>query len=261
MELRASDPFGRGRLAVFFDLDHDRFDDLFIANRPARTDGLPSRDRVLANPGGRGYIARSVAGIDAAGGADCLRAADLDRDGWEDIVLCERAMDRTDSFGLRILRNVRGRLVDITPTTGIAKRQAVDAIVADMDHDGRPDIVEVTPFQLRIHFRRGDHYDLGYTRPLRQGIAVAAGDVDGDGDRDLYVAQGTREKQYPDQMLLSRGDGRGFRSMSVPQAGTGAAESVTPIDYDRNGLTDFLVLNGRGALSSGPVQLIAFFPG
>jgi hypothetical protein len=245
---------------VFFDLDHDQYDDLFLADRPARTDGLPSRDRILANPRGRGYVAQSVSGIDAAGGADCLRAADLDRDGWEDIVLCERAMDRLDSYGIRILRNDRGRLVDITGTTGIAKRQAVDAIVADMDRDGRRDIVEVTPYQLRIHLRRGDRYELGYTRPLHDGVAVAAGDVDKDGDRDLYVVQGTREKQRADEMLLNRSDGRGFRSMSVPRTGDGAAESVTSIDYDRNGLSDFLVLNGRGALSSGPVQLIGFFP-
>ncbi len=61
-------------------------------------------------------------------------------------------------------------------------------------------------------------------------------------------------------MLLNRGDGKGFRTMPLPQATGGSAESVAPIDYDRNGLTDFLVLNGKGALYPGPVQLIAFFP-
>ena len=50
--MRAADPVGRGRLALFFDLDHDRYADLFIADRPDRTDGLPSRHRVLANPSG-----------------------------------------------------------------------------------------------------------------------------------------------------------------------------------------------------------------
>jgi len=46
----------------------------------------------------------------------------------------------------------------------------------------------------------------------------------------------------------------------VPGALDGSAESVTALDYDHNGLTDFLVLNGKGALYPGPVQLLAFFP-
>jgi hypothetical protein len=36
---------------------------------------------------------------------------------------------------------------------------------------------------------------------------------------------------------------------------------AVPLDYDGNGLQDFLVLNGRPWPISGPVQLIAFFPG
>ena len=110
----AADPVGRGRLGVFFDLDHDRYADLFIANRADRTDGLPSRHRVLANPSGHHYEPRSVLDLDAAGGADCVVAEDLDRDGWEDIVLCQRAIGRPDGQGVRVLRNVRGRLVDVT---------------------------------------------------------------------------------------------------------------------------------------------------
>ena len=245
---------------MLFDLDHDAFDDLFLADRPARTDGLPSIDRVMTNPTGKRFIAGSLAGFDPAGGADCLRAADLDQDRMEDILLCERAMDPPGSYGIRILRNVRGRLVDVTRTSGMAKRQAVDAITADLDGDRQLDIVEVTPFELRVHLRRGDGYVLGYTRPLRSGVAVGAGDVDGDGDTDLYVAQGNNRKQRADEMLLNKGDGRGFGTMDVPDAAYGSAESVTPIDYDQNGLTDFLVLNGKGFLTQGPVQLIAFFP-
>ena len=38
------------------------------------------------------------------------------------------------------------------------------------------------------------------------------------------------------------------------------AEEVVAVDHDRNGLADFLVLNGRGSLRAGPIQLIAFFP-
>src|SRR4029453_9902976 len=47
----------------------------------------------------------------------------------------------------------------------------------------------------------------------------------------------------------------------IPSTSQGEADSVAPIDYDGNGLTDFLVLNGGGEQGSlaGPVELIAFF--
>jgi hypothetical protein len=62
-----------------------------------------------------------------------------------------------------------------------------------------------------------------------------------------------------DHVYLNNGDGTGFTRMaSIPSTSEGGAESVWPIDYDQNGLTDFLVLNG--ARGEAPVQLIAFFP-
>jgi hypothetical protein len=91
------------------------------------------------------------------------------------------------------------------------------------------------------------------------GAAVAAGDADGDGDGDLFVAQGSATRQRPDLLLLNRGKGRGFRHMAVPRVSGGAAESVTAIDHDRNGLMDFLVLNGARSTHVGPVQLIALY--
>jgi hypothetical protein len=261
--MRAADPVGRGRLSLFFDLDHDRYADLFIANRPDRTDGLPSRHRVLANPTGKRYEPRSVIGIDAASGADCLRAADLDRDGWTDIVMCQRADSRPDGVGIRVLRNVHGRLVDVTARVGLPVRDipnVVDAIVADMNGDRYPDIVHITPWELRVWIRRDDRYIPGYRRTLVSAVALAAGDVNGDGALDLYVVQGTGERQRGDLMLVNRGGGWRFRWMAIPQVPNGSAEGVVAIDHDRNGLADFLVLNGRTSTRTGPVQLIAFYP-
>jgi hypothetical protein len=260
VDLRVADPVGRGRLATFFDLDHDRYADLFIANRPDRTDGLPSRHRVLANPDGDGYEPRSVLGIDAASGADCVVPADLDRDGWQDIVLCERAIGRPDGQGVRVLRNVKGKLIDVTGRVGIPAANVVDAAVTDIDGDHVPDIVQITPWELRVWLRRGGRYVTGYRRSLTSAVAIASGDVNGDGAPDLYVVQGTMERQTRDLMLVNSGDGSRFRSMSIPQARSGSAEEVVAIDHDRNGLADFLVLNGRGSLRAGPIQLIAFYP-
>lgn len=257
-ELRASDPLGRGRLAAFFDLDHDAYPDLFIADRPDRIDGLPSRHRVLGSARGTVFQARSTAGFDAGSGADCLLTGDLDRDGWEDVVLCTRGY-RPYGYGIRILRNVRGRLIDVTATARVPRAKTLDATLADVDGDRRLDIIEVTRTQLRIHLRRGSRYVLAHTRRLIDGAAIAAGDADGDGDMDLFVAQGSTTVQRPDLLLLNQGNGRRFRRLALPGVRGGAAESVTAIDHDRNGLTDFLVLNGSRSSHTGPTQLIALY--
>ena len=46
--------------------------------------------------------------------------------------------------------------------------------------------------------------------------------------------------------------------MNAPSRAGGQADDVVPIDHDQNGLTDFLVLNGKGA-GKGPLQLISFY--
>jgi hypothetical protein len=64
----------------------------------------------------------------------------------------------------------------------------------------------------------------------------------------------------PDQVYLNDGNGASFTRMSsIPSTSQGVADFVAPLDYDGNGLTDFLVLNGGKDTGPGPVELIAFF--
>jgi hypothetical protein len=48
--------------------------------------------------------------------------------------------------------------------------------------------------------------------------------------------------------------------MPIPQTTVGAGDDAYALDYDHNGLMDFLVLNGGRVDLPGPVELIAFFP-
>jgi FG-GAP-like repeat len=117
----------------------------------------------------------------------------------------------------------------------------------------------VTRKALRVELRRGRIFTPVFRLPLPAGLGLGVGDVNGDERPDLYVLQGSTGTNTNDLMLLNDGDGTSFTEMSIPVTSEGRAESVEPIDYDENGLTDFLVLNGNGT-SDGPVQLIAFFP-
>jgi hypothetical protein len=99
---------------------------------------------------------------------------------------------------------------------------------------------------------------MSYERRLRDGRAVASGDADGDGRPDLYLVRASGRGNPPDILLLDRGRGRRYASMRIPQVRGGDGQDAVAIDHDANGLTDFLVLNGRTRV--GPIQLVAFFP-
>jgi hypothetical protein len=89
-------------------------------------------------------------------------------------------------------------------------------------------------------------------------VALATGDVNGDGRADLYVARGSDDRNSKDLLLVSGPGGRTFTSVRLPHTYEGRADDVIALDHDLNGLTDFVVLNGRRI--AGPVQLIAAFP-
>ena len=133
----------------------------------------------------------------------------------------------------------------------------MDVLPVDLDRDGRLDLVEVTSQRLYLHLRRGDGYVTGAEATLTAGRAVAAGDVDGDRDPDLYVVQGASGSNPPDRVFVVGGAGRSLRQMVVPGTTAGGADTVVAIDHDRNGLSDFLVLNGSHG--AGPIKLIGFY--
>ena len=83
-----------------------------------------------------------------------------------------------------------------------------------------------------------------FSTTLQYGYSLAAGDVNSDDRPDIYVMRGTDTtagNNAPDQVYLNDGSGASFTQMSsIPSTSQGTPDSVAPIDYDGNGLTDFL---------------------
>lgn len=245
-----ADLFGRGRNVTFIDVNRDGYPDVYIGNEGDRPDGLPASSQLFLNVGGSAFREAPEYGLDLETGSGCGQAADFNNDGWQDLLLCTHA-------GLKLYRNEQGSgFTEVSRAMRIAHNPA-DAQFADVNADGLLDVVEVSRTRLRVNVRSGSRFIIAYQQAISNGVGVATGDVNGDGLPDLYVLIGGTSNG-PDLMLVN-GGGTTFSPMTIPQTNQGKAESVRPIDYDRNGLTDFLVLNGNST-SAGPVQLIAFFP-
>lgn len=248
------DAFGRGREAVFLDANGDAYPDLYVLNRPDRSDGMPSTNRLYLNAGGRSFRPAPGWGIDRAMGGECATAADIDEDGDDDLVVCTTGRDALLGAGVRLLINEGSRFADMTSQLGLSPWGEVDAEVADFDGDGRPDVATLSRSLLRIHLQQpGGGFSLAVSLPTTRSVAMAVGDVNGDDRPDVFVANHVAD----DLMLVNDGSGRGFAAIEIPQP-HGSTEDVIALDYDGNGLTDFLSLNGAGS-TAGPVMLIGFF--
>lgn len=81
------DPLSRGRSGAFINANGDRYPDLFVGNMPDRPDGLPSHNQLLINERGSGYRYSATSGLEREVLAATDHVGDLDKDGWQDLVV------------------------------------------------------------------------------------------------------------------------------------------------------------------------------
>jgi len=255
------DPFGRGRSATFIEANGDGRPDLLVGNNPARGDGMPSPNRFLTNQLGGAFRYAPEYGLEqetSFQGSLNASVGDLDKDGWQDLLLI------TPKQGLRVYHNEQGRsFTEVAASVGLGQSPQ-DVTLADVNGDSWLDVIEVEPNKLSVFVNTNGKFSSGFSTALQYGYSLAAGDVNSDNRPDLYVMRerDSAGNNAPDQVYLNDGDGASFTLMSsIPSTSQGSPDSVAPLDYDGNGLTDFLVLNGGGEKESGPgpVELIAFF--
>ncbi|HWH37057.1 MAG TPA: VCBS repeat-containing protein [Candidatus Limnocylindrales bacterium] len=252
------DGYGRGRDAIFLNLDGDAYPDLYVINEPSRSDGMWSSNRLYRNVGGTHFEAAASWGVDHSMGGLCAKAADLDGDADDELLLCTGEPYGTLTQGLRVFMNEDGRFVDRTAALGISPFFDRDVEVADFNGDGLMDIAQLSGKLLRVSLRTaGGSYVNAFELPLTAAVAMAVGDVSGDGRPDIYIARRT-VGNAGHLMLVNNGSATGFTSVAIPQPGAGNADDVLAIDWDHNGRMDFVTINGWNR--AGPVKLTAFYP-
>jgi hypothetical protein len=269
------DPYGRGRYATFLDVNKDSWPDLFVGNAAPRADDHPSPDRLFLNRDGKRFEDVPGYGLDAERGSFCAQAADVDDDGWTDLLLC-------GNEGMRLYRNEGGRkFVDVTKRYGVAgivagatqappdlSRQVLinnpqepwrDAQLADLDGDGDPDLVAVgTKGVIEQKWDGGRFAAPKVIASMDAPYSLAVGDADADRRADVYVVgtcrpDGSQVTDRPDFLLSQSPTGKFRQARIDPVDGCGQSVSVLR-DHGRD---DFIVLNGRDRFV-GLVQCLRF---
>jgi hypothetical protein len=259
----------RSRESVVLDVDRDGLPDLFIA---AARSANGSHHRVLRNlgPDGSGNwqgFGEILTGVEQANGpSPCAAVADIDADGWSDVAVCE-------GNGLVLFRNVGGVFQRHAFQLGGTTVRGLE--FADFDADGLLDlaVVRATEVEVRRNGGGGTFATTLFSATVATGWDVVAPDIDGDGDRDLFVSQIVTGRAATStgahSLWLNPATGGGvWQRIPVPQPARGGGDKVAVFpDFRGSGRDALLVSNGGGAKLSvfgistsgapGPRQVLA----
>jgi hypothetical protein len=158
---------------------------------------------------------------------------------------------RNERVGTSRLTSAQSSGLDFAPVVnyGTGGVLAVSVAVADVNRDGKPDIVAVneSPAKVSVFLGNGDGtfqaaatYDSG-----SESISVAIADVNGDGNPDLIVANlisGSGPEGGSVSVLLGNGDGS-FQKPVAYDSGGFEAISVVVADFNGDGKPDIAVAN------------------
>ncbi len=241
---------GNGKGVAFADIDNDGDWDLYVSNKGgANTLYRNNGDGTFAD-----ITAEAGDNLGDAGFAMGSVFFDYDNDGWVDLYLPKGGRHEIEAN--RLLKNEKGKFVDVTEQAGVgSKAFTYAAAVADYDGDGFLDLYLANygvGAKNILYRNNGDGTFADVTDKAGVGdrswswMATWA-DVNGDGRPDLYVVNGRYPAGEPNVLYLNNGDGT-FRDASKesgladPHWGLGAAIA----DADGDGDLDVFVSNYVG---------------
>lgn len=272
------------------DVNRDGAPDLVVTNSGAvgqTARAADARNRLYLNDGKGGFRDATEAwGLPSNGYGMGVAAGDIDNDGWIDLLLT------AFGGGDTLLRNTGARFEDVTARAGLTDdgRWSTSAAFLDGDGDGDLDLwvaryaeyaaetaipcyangvqvyctPEMVPGAPDTYWRNdgdGTFTDTSEAAGIRanaptRGLALAAGDIDLDGDTDVYVANDLDRNE----LWMNDGQGR-FQDVGalagVAYSSTGAEEAGMGTDLgdvDGDGRPDLISANFQGETASTYIQ-------
>jgi len=181
----AEDPFGRGRLPIFFDFNHDGYPDIYLANlATVRDDGQANINHVFLNQGDKHFVETTTVATGDRG-AQCVAKGDINHDGWDDLLVCHEK-----HAAHLYVNNHQGDFDELFPPA--IKGEWTAAKLHDMNGDGRDDLVLITAanqFEIWLNSGKAPYFDkLAFSDKLPAiGTSLTIGDFNADHRPDVYV--------------------------------------------------------------------------
>jgi len=173
-----------------------------------------------------------------------VSAADLDGDGWTDVLVGARDYEPSlgDSYRVSWHRNLDGAGFSLPLPLEFDANLPVSVIAADLDGDGDPDPVwgQNGDGELRWRESHADGSFGAFSQPIgdlgTRTERVVAEDLDGDGDLDLFAAS-----SYQDSIVWFENlGGASFGPMQVISTSADEVRSLEAGDLDGDGDLDLL---------------------
>jgi hypothetical protein len=253
----ADDPYGRGRIPVFLDFNHDGWPDIYLTNQasPRVADHQLNINHLYLNQQD-GRFVEVQTGASGVRGHSCAVRGDIDGDGWDDLVVCN---DRKPSHVY--LNDRAGDFVEVA-TPALASWR--DARLADVDGDGRVDLVVVTAtnrVQAWLNTGAAPYFQTAELNELQPAPprSLAIGDFDRNGRSDIYVVQARADclellhDLAPDLVYWGRLTGT-WERQKLPQDNAGCGHQAETVDGDK------VLLTNGGFNYEGPSYLLTWLP-